>query len=181
MRIWITIVTALILFSCSEDGKNVISSSDQKEMEILKEKIETLSEKTDPTMVKNVRKKDMHNLMLAYQDYANKFGDDPLAAEYYFSAANQAIGLEKYDHAIELFNKVFESYPDFDKRASCMMMMGLVFDQNLNNQDKARQAYEKVLEYFPDTEDAKNAEAMLQILGLTDEELIERFEKLNKK
>ncbi len=57
--------------------------------------------------------------------------------------------------------------------------VAFTIDDGLNEKGRAKQAYEEVIMRFPDHPFAKDARAMIDNLQYTDEELIERFKKMN--
>jgi outer membrane protein assembly factor BamD (BamD/ComL family) len=116
----------------------------------------------------------------AYLFFADNFPQDSLASEYLFKAGDVASGTHQSTRAVELFTKVYEKYPDSKRGPYALFLKGFVYETQLSDFFKARQAYETFVARYPAHPLANDVKFSLENLGKSDEELIKGFEdKLN--
>ena len=133
----------------------------------------------DPEMNAETLKKG-ETLLAAYLDYTGMFKDSSSAPVYMFKAAELALGLNKVQQSLELFNRIIYQYPDFEKVPESLFLMGFIYENNLQNFGKAKEIYENFLQRFPDHEFADDAALSIQNLGKSPEELVREFERKNQ-
>jgi len=109
--------------------------------------------------------------------YADGFPKDSLAPEMIFKAGNVCIGLKDYDMAIAYFNRAAKHYPDYIKRPEVVYMTAFVYDYHMKQFGKAREQYERVIEEYPNHVFAREAKQAIEVLGMSDAELIEKFKQ----
>ena len=119
-------------------------------------------------------------LVDAYVKYAKDFPKDTCSVNYLFKAANISMNIGKGDLSVELFDQIMKDYPDYSKIADCMFLKAFVYDNTLKEYKKARIAYEAFILKYPDHEFADDAQACLDNLGKTPEQLIKDFETKQK-
>src|SRR5262249_53413303 len=114
----------------------------------------------------------------SYKDFTTKYPDDTASASYLFKAAELANGMRRYRDAIDLYGQFREKYPDHHKAAASLFLQAFIYDNNLRDKEKAKQLYSEFLQKYPGHQLASSATASLEQLklGLSDEELIRRFE-----
>lgn len=84
--------------------------------------------------------------------------------------------------AIELYAKVSEGMPRHPKAPTALFMQGFVYENDLNDLQKAKMLYESFLERYPDDPDfADDAQNSLKMLGKSPEEIIREFEEMQQK
>ncbi len=115
-----------------------------------------------------------------YLTFIAAYPADTLCDDYAFKAASVAKGLGHHHQAIQLYEKIYNEYPDFDQREYCLYMVAFTYDYDLKNVEKAKAAYQKVIEEMPGHQFAIDAQVALDNLGLSDEELIKKFMEQNK-
>lgn len=118
-------------------------------------------------------------LMDVYKTYQTTFPNDTMAPEYLFRAAGLSKALGDPRASVELYDRIIKTYPQWRRIASTYYMKAFTIDDGLNEKGRAKQVYEEVIMRFPDHPFAKDARAMIDNLQYTDEELIERFKKMN--
>lgn len=116
-------------------------------------------------------------LVDAYVLFAESHPGDTLSADYLFRAADIAMNIGYPQRSIELLTMIQQQYPDFDQIPETYFLMGFVYENNLNDLEKAGELYRVFIEKFPNHELADDAAVMLEYLGKTPEELIREFEK----
>jgi tetratricopeptide (TPR) repeat protein len=118
-------------------------------------------------------------LYAVYLEFVEKYPQDSMAPEYLFRAARMAKPLHKSPEAIGLCDRIIKEYPQWKVLPAIWMMKGITFQDELQNKDSARKAYEQLIARYPGTRYAEDAKAMIDNLQYTDEELIERFKQMN--
>ena len=73
--------------------------------------------------------------------------------------------------------RIEENYKDYANYPICIFKKAYIYENLLKNQGKARQYYEKFVADYPDHELAEAANSSLVFMGMSDEELINIFEK----
>lgn len=115
----------------------------------------------------------------AYTSYASKYKDDPETPGYLFKAADVHRGLRQNDKAIEVWENIYNTYPDFEKAPHCLFLMGFSYENDLKNLDKAKGLYEQFLSKYPNHDLADDVQFSIKNLGKSPEEIIKSFEAAN--
>ncbi len=92
-------------------------------------------------------------------------------------AAEMAQAITAYPKAEELFRWSYEKYPDTEKGAQSLFLLAFMYETRLNQLENARATYELFLEEYPDHEFADDAQAMLNNLGKSPEEILQQLEQ----
>ena len=112
--------------------------------------------------------------------YVNENPEAEDAPNWLFKAFEIAVGYLEPQKAIEIGEKLFENYPDYDKAPVGMFMLGtMVYEDKLGELGKAKMLYEKLIAEYPESEFAPVAEQAIINLGKTPEEIIREFEEMN--
>jgi TolA-binding protein len=114
--------------------------------------------------------------------YIEKAEADPEGAEapdYLFKAAELSMNVGKTQQAMDLYNKVIYTYPEYEKAPECLFLLAFIYENSLENYGKAKELYELFLEKYPDHDFADDAQFSLQYLGKSPEELMKEFEEKN--
>ncbi len=98
------------------------------------------------------------------------------APAYLFDAAKVAGYLGDFSRSIDLYQTVYEQFPDFEKAAQAIFMLGFVYDNDLKDFDKARTYYELYLKKYPEGAFAEQVQFLLENLGKSPEELLQELE-----
>ena len=112
-----------------------------------------------------------------YSEYAASNPEDTLSPEYLYKASDISMNMRRPVQTIELFNKLLTKYPDYEKSPTVLFLKAFVYEDQMNDYDRARKYYELFLEKYPDNEFADDAEVSIKNLGKTPEELIKEFEE----
>lgn len=96
-------------------------------------------------------------------------------------AAGLAKTIDKPDKALQLYYEVAEKHPAHPKAPTALFMMGHIYEDDMQDLERAKSAYETFLERYPNDPDyADDATNALKYLGKSPEELIREFEKRNQ-
>ena len=115
-------------------------------------------------------------LLDLYIEKAEKDAAGDEAPDYLFKAAELAMNLNNTQQALELYNKIIYTYPDYEKTPECLFLMAFIYENTLQNYGKAKELYEMFIEKYPDHDFADDAKFSLQYLGKSPEELMKEFE-----
>ena len=119
-------------------------------------------------------------LLDVYGAFVQTYPQDTMAPEYLFRSAGLAKALAQPEQSVKFYDRIIRDYPSWRRIASTYYMKAFTIDDGLNEKGRAKQAYEDVISRFPDHPFAKDARVMIENLQYTDEELIERFEKMQQ-
>jgi len=118
-------------------------------------------------------------LLRAYQDYYNKHPQDTAALNYVFEAGRVAVALEKYEKAIELFANFHDGSANRPRRAEAAYLVAFIYDTHLHLPSKATTQYNKVIELYPESPWASQSRQALNLVGKSDEELLQFLKEKN--
>jgi tetratricopeptide (TPR) repeat protein len=178
---------AIILFSCGTPGDKTtidgsVSNKDQGKRDSMLLKIHAIETTINTNMKAAIL--DPHLASEAvqyYTQFASVFPQDSNSAMFLFRASDiECNAMHLYDQALAHLQQITEKHPEFRKLPVVYFQIGVIYDDNLNDDVKAKVAYEKFLEKFPDHPLASQVKALIGYLGKTNEELLKEFEKKNK-
>ena len=112
----------------------------------------------------------------AYSSYLDTFPDAENNAEILFNSGQVYKGLNKNLKALESFYLVHSKFPRSPWAALAFFQQADCFEA-LNQRLTAKNTYEEFIERYPNHPYELQAKKMIQLLYLTDEELIKQFEK----
>lgn len=112
-----------------------------------------------------------------YKAYALAYPNDSMAPEYLFRAAGTLKSMHQADNSIVLYDRLIREHPSWKRLVDVLYMRALTLDDDLDRLGEARTAYQLVITTFPDHPFARDAKVMIENLGLSDEELIQRFKQ----
>jgi len=100
----------------------------------------------------------------AFQKVLEEYPDYDLEKDF-FDFAQESQNSDKPELAIVLYQKTMELFPESSNKYKALFLTGFVYSEQLQNYDKAKQAYQQVVEHYPDCDLADDAEFMLKNLG----------------
>jgi TolA-binding protein len=120
-----------------------------------------------------------NSVLQDYLTYSEKYKEDTTSASYLFKAGDLANGLKRPMEAIEIFEKMRVTYPDYRRSAAALFMQGFIFETAIQDKEKAKEKYRLFINNYPEHALTPSAEASLNQLNanLSDEELIKQFEQ----
>lgn len=160
------IISAMIIISCGAPSKD-------KEVTKIKE-LEKNKAATEKSGVINVEKS--RELITAYKEFADKFPKDTTSASYLFKGAQLSMNMNNGKGAVELFDRIIKDFPEHSKVPDCIFLKGFVYETQLHDLVKAKQFYEEFLKKYPKNDLADDAQASINNLGKSPEELVREFE-----
>jgi tetratricopeptide (TPR) repeat protein len=117
----------------------------------------------------------------AYMQQAEAFaavaGPVDLSARLLYKAAEIARALQAYPRAIANYQWIVQQFPGTDWGAKASFMMAFTYDEDLKQLELARKAYEAFLAAYPNDPFAGDAAMLLDNLGKSDAEIMEKFQQ----
>lgn len=126
-----------------------------------------------------VDRKGAQALLDVYLMFAKQNPLDSLTPEYIFRGASLRTTLGDPKGSIELYDRIIRDYPGWRKITDTYFVKAFVIDNALHQRGEATRAYQAVIDKFPQHHLAVDAAQMIENLKYTDDELIERFERMN--
>jgi outer membrane protein assembly factor BamD (BamD/ComL family) len=162
-KIFLLLLVALAVTSCS---------SRDKDMEKIREMEKQVF--TGPSGMDNEKAK---ALILLYEEFAGSHSGDSLAPACLYKAAELSINLNDGEGAIRFFDRVINEYPDYSKVPEACFLKAFVYEVTFQNINKAGDAYKDFLRKYPDHDLADDAQASINNLGKTPDQIILEAQK----
>jgi outer membrane protein assembly factor BamD (BamD/ComL family) len=176
MRLFLSILCALLLFAC---GNSTDSAAEAKE-KLREQQLENIKQlESQLGNIETMNPDVAQRLLIAYQDYYNQNHADTICARFLMEGANIAEGTEKYSKAIQLLLNYHDGYTQAPNRDFALYRIGYIYDAKLHDAEKATAFYNRVIEIYPNSKWATEAQAALQLVNMTDEQLIEFLQRKN--
>jgi tetratricopeptide (TPR) repeat protein len=125
----------------------------------------------DPTLAEN--------MISMYITFVQNNPADKDAQEFLFQAASVAISKQEYERSLRLYQQAIENYPDEKRSPDALFMKAFVLQNHMDKLGAAEEAYLKLIDLYPRHDLSLEARAAIKTLHMSDEELIEHFEKMN--
>ena len=118
------------------------------------------------------------NAIATFSKYAEDNPEAANAPEYLFKAVEVSVNTkQEAQQSIDLVNRLVTDYPSFDKNPVALFMLAtFVYDEQMNDLDKARETYQQIIDNYPDSPFAADAAIAITQLGMTPDELVKMFE-----
>lgn len=115
--------------------------------------------------------------MRVYDEYASYFPDEKKSAEYLFKAGELANSMQLSQPALSYLSRLMSKYPTYKNAPYALFMQGMIYDDQLKDTANARKIYQQVIAKYPESQLAKDAQASINNLGKSVEDLVREFEK----
>jgi len=156
-------VIAIFFTACSSREKK-LEKITKLEKELFSDKVTRL----DTTKANEIIK--------LYISFAEDFSSDSLAPVYLFRAADLSMNMQNGNQAVQLFDKVIQKYPKYEKTPDSYFLCAFAYENVLKNFTKANQYYTDFIAKFPTHALFNDAKVSLSNLGKTPEQLVAEFE-----
>ncbi len=120
------------------------------------------------------------SLIADYELFVREYPKDTLAPVYLFKGAGISMNMGEGGKAIELYDRMISTYPDHPKAALALFFKGYVQENLLKDLDKAKETYLLFIEKYPNNEFTDDAQASINNLGKSPEQMIREFEARKK-
>jgi len=161
MKSIITLLTLLLIIGCS---------TKKSDKELFDEAQKNLKEDKIPEAV------------MAFEELVNDYDDSELTPEalsqlgslYQNKQIKSLSEKENLEKAITIFKKLHDEYPSSSYAPSGLFMAGFIYANELQNYEEAEFLYKQFLSEYPDDDLAPSAQAELDNLGLSPEEILQK-------
>ena len=177
------LLSLVLLSACSSDKKSESENGNKATVATGKERYEQLIDSIEAKMqaTRNMPL-DQGTAMFAmrvYDEYASYVPDEQKSPDYLFKAGELANSMQLSQPALGYFTRLTNKYPSYKNTPYAIFMQGMIYDDQLKDTAGARKMYKQVIEKFPNTQLAKDAETSIGHLGKSVEELVREFEQKN--
>ena len=156
-RLMVFALLALSMFAC---GEKKLTQEDLK-------KAEASLFNDDKTMNMDVAPK----MAEKYCRFVEQNPNDSIAPACLFKALEIYLNMHDADKSIAVENKLKECYPDSERTPVAMFLIAsYIYEDQLEDLDKAREMYQKIIDDYPDLEYLSDVKLALECVGLTPEE-----------
>lgn len=159
-RIWVFLAAGIILFAACQSKK---------------EKLTVQIAEAEKQLAESYHAEVVNHLVALYQEYATKYAEDSLAAEYLFRAADGNMRLQKGEAALANLDMIINNYPNHRRVPESYFVKGLVYEDVLFDVEAAKTAYYEFVALFPSHELALTASIAISYLGKSPEEIVASF------
>jgi outer membrane protein assembly factor BamD (BamD/ComL family) len=154
----------IFLVGCSQSKEKMIKEITEKE-KVLAVDGNFIPEKTK-----------VNEIIALYMKFADKYSKDSLAPVYIYKAASLQMSISQNEEAIAKLDIIIKDYTDYPKLPEAYFLKAFIYDNNIKNINKARDAYKEFLQKFPKSDLADDATISLGNLGKTPEQIVKEFE-----
>ena len=131
---------------------------------------------------KNIKDDKISEAVMAFEELVNDNPESKLAPEalselaaiYQNKFVKSLSEKENLEKAISTFKRIHDEYPKSEYAPSGLFMAGFISANELNNFDEATSIYKQFLKEYPDNELAASAQAELDNMGLSPEEILQK-------
>lgn len=106
-----------------------------------------------------------------YVTFVDKFEKDSLAPVFLLKAGEVQSNVLHTEHAVEIFDRLIENYPDFEDLPMCYYLKANAYDMN-SQYEEAKAAYEFFVQKYPNHFMARAAQVSLDHIGMSPEEML---------
>lgn len=114
------------------------------------------------------------------ESYALSFPNDSLAASYLFKAAEMSRAMQSYGKTISLYDWISTYYSEDKNAPMALFLKGFLLENDLKKPEKAKEIYESFMQKYPNHAMAKDVNFLIQNLGKSDKEIIEKINKTSE-
>jgi outer membrane protein assembly factor BamD (BamD/ComL family) len=115
-----------------------------------------------------------------YQAFIEKYPKDSMTCNYLYMSAQLSKSINLFGEAVRKYKTFADTYKDDDRAPKAAFMVGMIYETDLKDTLKAKEAYQEFIEKYPNNELVDDAQFLIQNLSLTDDELIEMLEAKSK-
>lgn len=160
------IFSMLMFFSCADKKADLVS-----EIATIQNQMKQESFPSKENLEKAIALFDEY--ISTYPTDKESYGFTELKAKY--QAANG-----QYTEAIRTYQDLITTHPNDERNADNLFMQGFIYEEYLQDQEKAKSVYMQFLKIYPKHILAPSAQMSLDNLNLSDEELLQKILKSAK-
>ncbi|MEM7105871.1 MAG: tetratricopeptide repeat protein [Bacteroidota bacterium] len=115
-------------------------------------------------------------LINKYVQAADLKPKSPETASNLYKAGEIARSIRNFPKALELWARVYEDYPSYEKAPQSLFLQGYIHENDFKNLERAEEIYNKFLKQYPSHDLADDVQFSLKFLGKPADEIIKSFE-----
>lgn len=171
----ILVVAASLWISCGSPASRALEEIRSAEAVLYTSE----DKKVDPEKAKE--------MLAQYDHYIKSYPDSEAIPDLLFKSGELHMSLKQWVKASGFFHKISTNHSDWEKAADATFYVGYVFDlgyQDINSPKFsafAKEAYTQFIAKYPNHKLADDARSAIDLLGVSDEDLIKKFREQNKK
>lgn len=170
----------MLLFACGQSDKAGTKSTATADSTNTVEGVKRIRSMEDSLFAKPVYdRKGAMALRDVYLAFAKEYPLDTMSPEYLFRCAGVYRTLGEPQETMKVYDRIISNYPGWRRLADTYYLRAFTLDNDLDQKGEAKTAYEEVIKRYPDHPFARDAKQMIENLQYTDEQLIEKFKKMN--
>lgn len=116
----------------------------------------------------------------ACEAFALAYPNNKDAADNLFKAAEVAKSIRTFPKSLSIYDWIIDKYPDYEKAPTSLFLKGFIIENNLNDDEKAKDIYNKFLQKYPKHDLADDVKFLIDNLGKTDQEILQMIEDKQK-
>ena len=122
---------------------------------------------------------DQVDLAAVYSTLGDRANDSLISPSYWFKAAGALSAAGAFEGAITEYLKIADRFPKDAKAPNALFTAAFLYENELDNNEKALEYYKRVAKEYPDNAMGKNAKLYLSknLVGKTADEIVEGWEK----
>lgn len=140
-------------------------------------RVDTLAKNIFDINSGRVNRRTANNFVQSCDLYSLILPEDPQSPVLLHKAGEAARATRAFNAALDIYDRLYKRYPDFEKAPQALFLMAFTLDNDLKKHDEARELYEAFLQKYPNDDFADDTQFLLQNLGKSDEEIIQSFEQ----
>ncbi len=122
-----------------------------------------------------------NNAIRAFTDYAFYCESDSLSPIFLVKTAQIAMSINNPNQAKVALDRILSNYPKFKNKPAAIFMLAQLYDEQtlLNDETEAKKLYEQLVYEYPKSDWASSAKAAIKLLGKSDQQIVNEFNKKN--
>lgn len=190
VRFTLFVLTALFLFSCSEEKKEAVAETTSPAAVPASgfmadcNKLKRQAFRMDSILLGQTEMDEASakKAIVAFTEFANGCENDTLVPVYLIKTAQVARAINNIPQAKIALDHCIATYTNFRDRPAAIFLMAQLYDEvtYLNDEQKARELYQKIIDEYPKSPWASSAKGALLFIGKSDREIMEELKRKQK-
>src|ERR1051325_10382076 len=173
MKNFLFILTVIMLASCGGEQ----TKTDERQTMIAK--MDSINKQMFDKKSMELNKDLAFKGITAFHEFAAKYPDESLSAEYLFRMADLQRAVGDNGKAIQTLGEICKKYPSYKKVPDCIFLQGYYYQEFFKDTTMAKGFYQELLSKYPTHPFADDAKALMSMFGKSEEDIIKGFEKKN--
>ncbi len=163
--------------ACGESTQKTTTQTSPVNKASLKAELDKLENSLLNSKAEQIDVEKASNLVHLSLQFVDSFPEDSNSPAYLFRAGEVSVALRQYEKALDLWEEMQTQYPKDGKAAIALFLQGFTCDEQMQDTERAKAYYQAFLEKYPDHQQAKQVQMLLNNLALSPEDLIKSFKE----